>query len=69
MAERIAKAKALYGEAGYGPDHPLTVEFRHQTDEDARKVVIAIASMWQTALGVKTSIIGEEFKMLVRPSP
>lgn len=65
MAERIARAKALYAEAGYGPDHPLTVEFRLQTDEDARKVAIAIASMWQTALGVKTSILNEDFKVLV----
>ncbi|HXP96722.1 MAG TPA: peptide ABC transporter substrate-binding protein [Telmatospirillum sp.] len=65
MAERISKAKAIYAEAGYGPDHPLSIEFRFQTDEDARKVVIAIASMWQTALGVKTSLVSEEFKMLV----
>jgi oligopeptide transport system substrate-binding protein len=65
MSERIAKAKTLYAEAGYGPDHPLTVELRLQTDEDARKVVIAVASMWQTALGVKTSIVNEEFKVLV----
>jgi oligopeptide transport system substrate-binding protein len=65
MAERIARAKALYTEAGYGPDHPLSIEFRLWTSEDARKVAIAIASMWQTALGVKTSIINEEFKVLV----
>jgi oligopeptide transport system substrate-binding protein len=65
QAERIAKAKALYAEAGYGPDHPLTVELRMTTNEDARKVAIAIASMLQTTLGVKTSLIGEEFKMLV----
>jgi oligopeptide transport system substrate-binding protein len=65
MAERIAKAKALYAEAGYGPDHPLTVEYRIHTGEDARKMAIAIASMWQTTLGVKASLISEEFKMLV----
>jgi oligopeptide transport system substrate-binding protein len=64
-AERLAKAKALYAEAGYGPDHPLNVELRLTTSEDARKVAIAIASMWQTALGVKTSLVTEEFKMLV----
>ncbi len=65
QAERLAKAKALYAEAGYGPDHPLAVELRLTTSEDARKVAIAIASMWQTALGVKTSLVTEEFKMLV----
>ncbi|WP_158240755.1 peptide ABC transporter substrate-binding protein [Telmatospirillum siberiense] len=65
QAERVAKAKILYAEAGYGPDHPLSVELRLTTSEDARKVAIAIASMWQTALGVKTSLVTEEFKMLV----
>jgi oligopeptide transport system substrate-binding protein len=65
MAERLTKAKALYAEAGYGPDRPLAVEMRMTTSEDARKAAIAIASMWQTALGVKTTLIGEEFKMLV----
>lgn len=64
-AERIAKAKALYAEAGFGPDHPLTVELRLTNNEDSRKVAIAIASMWQTTLGIKTSLVGEEFKMLV----
>jgi oligopeptide transport system substrate-binding protein len=64
-SDRQAKAKALYAEAGYGPDHPLAVELRLTTSEDARKVAIAIASMWQTALGVKTALVTEEFKMLV----
>lgn len=65
QAERVARAKTLYAEAGYGPGHPLTVELRLTTNEEARKVAIAIASMWQTALGVKTSLVTEEFKMLV----
>lgn len=65
QADRVAKARELYAEAGYGPDHPLTVELRLTTSEDARKVAIAMASMWQTALGVKTSLVTEEFKMLV----
>ncbi len=65
MAERIAKAKELYREAGYGPDHPLTVEVRMQTDENSRKMIVAMASMWQSALGVKIEPVPEEFKTLV----
>jgi oligopeptide transport system substrate-binding protein len=65
MAERIEIAKQLFKEAGYGPSNPITIEIRMQTDENSRKIMIAIASMWKSILGVDSHLVAEEFKVLV----
>ncbi|WP_353979919.1 peptide ABC transporter substrate-binding protein [Salinicola endophyticus] len=49
--ERMAKAKALLEEAGYGPDHPLTLRLRYNTSDEHKKIAIAVAAMWKP-LGV-----------------
>jgi oligopeptide transport system substrate-binding protein len=49
--ERLAKAKELMKEAGYGPDHPLKLKVSYATDESNRQLLLAIAAMlkpeWQ----------------------
>ena len=65
MAQRIAKAKELYKEAGYGPDHPLTVDLRYNTSENHKKIMIAVASMMKQALGINSSLVNEEFKVFL----
>jgi oligopeptide transport system substrate-binding protein len=47
MADRIDEARRLYAEAGFGPDHPLTVK----AVLGDRRFCGAIQDMWRTALG------------------
>ncbi|MGB8842616.1 MAG: peptide ABC transporter substrate-binding protein [Aliidongia sp.] len=65
MDQRIAEAKKLYQEAGYGPDKPLSIELRYNTSENHKKVAIAIASMLSKNLGIKVSLINSEFKVFL----
>ncbi|MEI9986492.1 MAG: peptide ABC transporter substrate-binding protein [Aliidongia sp.] len=63
--EREAKARADYKEAGYGPDHPLQVDLLYNTNENNKKVMIAIAGMWKQLLGVQTQLSNQEFKTML----
>jgi|HubBroStandDraft_1064217.scaffolds.fasta_scaffold00061_32 oligopeptide transport system substrate-binding protein len=65
MDQRIAAAKQLYQEAGYGPDKPLSIELRYNTSENHKKVAIAIASMLNKSLGIKVSLVNSEFKVFL----
>ena len=65
MPERIAKAKELYKEAGYGPDKPLQLEIMYNTSENHKKIMIAIASMMKQALGVNVTLVNQEFKVFL----
>jgi len=66
MAERIARARELYAEAGYGPDHPLRLTVNYPTNEDVRVEVLAAAQMWKAALGVETTMQSEEFQVYLQ---
>jgi len=61
--ERIAKAQALYAEAGYSPDNPLQVEILYNTSDNHKKIAIAVAAMWKQALGVQANLRNEEWKV------
>jgi oligopeptide transport system substrate-binding protein len=65
MAARIARARELYAEAGYGPDHPLTVELRYNTSENHKKIMIAVAGMLKQALGIQVRLVNQEFKVFL----
>jgi oligopeptide transport system substrate-binding protein len=65
MAERIAEAKRLYNEAGYSESNPFEVELRYNTSENHKKIAIAVAAMWKQALGVKTRLLNEEWKVFL----
>jgi oligopeptide transport system substrate-binding protein len=65
MADKIETARELYNAAGYSADKPLQLELRIPTGDNTRKIAIAIAGMWQSALGVKTSIVAEDFNALI----
>jgi oligopeptide transport system substrate-binding protein len=66
QAERDAKAKELLVKAGYGPGgKPLEIELTYNTSENHRKVAIAVASMWQQKLGVKTVLNNQEWKVFL----
>ncbi|GGF07833.1 peptide ABC transporter substrate-binding protein [Aliidongia dinghuensis] len=65
MAARIARARQLYAEAGYGPDRPLEIELRYNTNENHKKIMIAVAAMLKQALGIRVSLVNQEFKVFV----
>lgn len=66
MARRIAEAQRLYREAGYGEDRPLEVEIRYNTQEDHKRIALAIAWMWKQALGVQATLVNEEWKVFLQ---
>lgn len=63
--ERIAKAQALYKEAGYSAEKPLKVKLVYNTGEDQKQNSIAIAAMWKDALGVETEVSNMEWKVML----
>lgn len=63
--KQIAEAKKLYAEAGYRPDHPLTLEISYNTLDSHKKIAVAIASMWKETLGVDIIATNMEWKTFI----
>ncbi|MCW8194141.1 peptide ABC transporter substrate-binding protein [Proteobacteria bacterium 005FR1] len=63
--ERLAEARRLYREAGYSEENPLRVELRYNTEQNHKKIALAIAAMWKQNLGVLTEIINQEWKVFL----
>ncbi|MGL5038592.1 MAG: ABC transporter substrate-binding protein [Aeromonas sp.] len=61
QAERDTKAKALLAEAGFDASKPLKFELLYNTDDNHKKVAVAVASMWKK-LGVQVSLVNQEWK-------
>jgi oligopeptide transport system substrate-binding protein len=59
MLDREDDAKRLLAEAGYGPDHPLQLELRHNIGENHKNTATAIADMWKQ-IGVDVTIAAFE---------
>jgi oligopeptide transport system substrate-binding protein len=66
MPQRIAEARRLYAQAGYSAARPLRFELRYNTEEIHTELAVAIASMWQQALGAQVSLRAEEFRSLMQ---
>ncbi|WP_119343308.1 peptide ABC transporter substrate-binding protein [Facilibium subflavum] len=66
MDKRIELAKKLYKEAGYSTANPLKISLEYNTDPLHKKVMEAIAQMWQQTLGVETSLANSEFKVFLK---
>jgi len=65
MAQRQAEARRLLAAAGFGPGRPLTFEYVYDTNEENRKIAVALAAMWQ-AVGVKAEPVNVDFGQLNR---
>ncbi|WP_106478992.1 peptide ABC transporter substrate-binding protein [Phytohalomonas tamaricis] len=59
VEERMKKARELLKEAGYGPDHPLTLKLRYNTRDDHRRIAVAAAAMWKP-LGINIEQVNAE---------
>ena len=65
MAQRQAEARRLLAAAGFGPGKPLTFEYVYDTNEENRKIAVALAAMWQ-AVGAKAQPVNVDFGQLNR---
>lgn len=65
MAQRQAEARRLLAAAGFGPGKPLTFEYVYDTNEENRKIAVALAAMWQ-AVGAKAQAVNVDFGQLNR---
>ncbi|MFC3104040.1 peptide ABC transporter substrate-binding protein [Salinisphaera aquimarina] len=62
-ADREARAKKLYAEAGYSRDKPLQVEIRYNSNEGNKKIASVISAMWRGVLGADVTLRNEEWKV------
>lgn len=60
--ERVAKAKELLAEAGYGPDNPLKLTLNYNTDEGHKKMAVAVQQFYK-AIGVELTLNNMEWKV------
>lgn len=44
---RVEEAKALMEAAGYSADNPLNLQLRYNTNENHRRIAVAIGAMWE----------------------
>ncbi len=65
LAARQAEARRLLAEAGYTAERPLVIRLTYDTQEENRKVAVALAGMWQ-AIGARTEITNVDFGNLNR---
>lgn len=65
QAQRNERARQLMAEAGYGADNPLALEIRYNTHQNHKKISLGIASMWKKELGVRATLINEEFRVFL----
>ncbi|QJE72088.1 peptide ABC transporter substrate-binding protein [Aerophototrophica crusticola] len=66
QAERDAQARKLLAEAGYGPGgKPLPpVEVLYTTNENNRRILIAVAAMWKQKLGIEANLANQEGRVV-----
>ena len=64
--ERISEARRLYAAAGYSNTNPLRFELRYNTSENHRRIAVAVASMWKSALGAEVQIVNQEWKVMLQ---
>ena len=60
--ERAERAKRLMAEAGHSPDNPLKLTLRYNTNENHKRMAVAIAGMWKP-LGVEIELVNTEVKV------
>ncbi|MDU2938262.1 MAG: ABC transporter substrate-binding protein [Enterobacteriaceae bacterium] len=63
--KRLAEAKKLLADAGFGPDHPLSFSLLYNTMETHQRIAIAASSMWKKNLGVEVKLQNQEWKTML----
>jgi len=57
--QKLAQAKQLLTDAGYGPTKPLKISYSFTSTEDFKRIAVAIAGMWKR-IGVETELLNRE---------
>jgi oligopeptide transport system substrate-binding protein len=65
QAARVAEAKTLLAEAGFGPGKPLKFALNFDTLEENRRMAVAMAAMWKP-LGIEVELVNSEFRDIQR---
>ncbi|PWI34253.1 oligopeptide ABC transporter substrate-binding protein OppA [Vibrio albus] len=60
--ERNSEAKRLLEEAGFNDTNPLKFTLLYNTNENHKKLAVAIASMWKKTLGAEAVLENQEWK-------
>lgn len=63
--ERYNKARQLYQEAGFGPNHHPDIELRYNTSSSHQRIAVAAQAMWRKILGLEVKLINEDFQVLL----
>ncbi|HEV2563221.1 MAG TPA: peptide ABC transporter substrate-binding protein [Rhizomicrobium sp.] len=58
-AARVAKAKTLLAQAGFGPNNPLTFDYNMQNTTEAKIVAVALQEMWRQ-VGAQVQLVPSE---------
>ena len=61
--QRETLAKKIFTESGYKPEPDKPIRIVFDTNENHKKVAIAIAGMWKAVLGVETELNNKEWKV------
>ncbi|MDP3531872.1 MAG: peptide ABC transporter substrate-binding protein [Alphaproteobacteria bacterium] len=65
--DRLKRAKELYEKAGYNLKNPLKFEFSYNTDENHKKVALAVIDMWKQAFpGIEVTLRNLEWKVFLQ---
>lgn len=64
--ERNAEARRLYAQAGYSPERPLRMQLLYNTDNNHRRLCVAMAAMWREVLGVQTELLNQEWQVFLQ---
>lgn len=62
QSQREAEAKKLLAEAGYGPGKPLKFQLLYNTNEQHKKIALAMVSMWKRIGSVEVELVNQEWK-------
>ena len=65
QAERNIHARMLLLEMGYSESNPLQIELRYNTSDTQERIALAVHAMWRDVLGVETTLVNEEFQVLL----
>jgi oligopeptide transport system substrate-binding protein len=63
--DRNAAARRLYREAGFSEETPAQIELRYNTADIQQRIALAVQAMWADVLGVETTLVNEEFQVLL----
>ncbi|MDH3746912.1 MAG: peptide ABC transporter substrate-binding protein [Gammaproteobacteria bacterium] len=66
QVDRNVIARSFYEQAGYSAENPARIELRYNTSDTQKRIALAVQAMWRDVLGVETTLISEEFQVLLQ---